>query len=380
MIDDIHREIMMKPMLTTSIATLMMIAAGSVFAADDHPDSLSQLIEKARHEAPVTVYAPTGKIVRQAKAFTEKYGVKAVGIKAKAPQTIEIFRREAEANNVKADLAMVEDAPATLAQLIESGYVQSFAPADLAADIPESEQSPLVVVGSPNLLAYNPSKYAHCPVSNLWQLTEPAWRGKVALQDPAMKPMYLDWFNQLAEHHDAEMKQAYQQRYGKTLVTDETSATAAFVKALAANNPLLTHSDKKVAGAVGAPDAKESFIGLMSTAEFRKKKQGYQLSICHDVSPYIGIKYPTLGFIAKGTHSPNAAKLFMRYLMTKDGIEAQAIDGKLSTNRKVPVPAKEQSGIAQYRSQLMTYQTASAASDWEHRQDWQDLWNLSYNQ
>ncbi len=56
---------------------------------------LPTLIESARQEATITVYAPTGKIVQQAEDFTEKYGVSAVGVKAKAAQTIAIVSRGA---------------------------------------------------------------------------------------------------------------------------------------------------------------------------------------------------------------------------------------------------------------------------------------------
>jgi iron(III) transport system substrate-binding protein len=36
------------------------------------------LIAAAKQEQPITVYASTGKIVQQAKAFSEQYGLQAV--------------------------------------------------------------------------------------------------------------------------------------------------------------------------------------------------------------------------------------------------------------------------------------------------------------
>jgi iron(III) transport system substrate-binding protein len=59
----------------------------------------------------------------------------------------------------------------------------------------------------------------------------------------------------------------------KPLQTDEKSATAAFVKALAGNGVLLTHSDNDAASAIGAR-TKTDFVGLVSTAKFRDNKQG----------------------------------------------------------------------------------------------------------
>ena len=114
---------------------------------------------------------------------------------------------------------------------------------------------------------------------------------------------------------------------------DEESATAAWVKALAANGPLLTDADEAAAEAVGAPDQTEPFVGLMSSAKFRDNADaGMKLGLCTGLKPWPGWMYPSLGLIAKGTDSPNAAKLFIHYLMTEEGIAPQAVDGKMSTN------------------------------------------------
>lgn len=357
--------------ITTCLATISAPSMAQSF-------NLQALIAAAKKEAPITVYDSTGKIVRQAKAFTKKYGVKAVGVKAKAPQILEIISREAQAGNIHADVAILSDAPAGIEQLLAKGYVRSWVPGDLKADISPTYQHPLTVILAPNVWAYNTALYKKCPITNIWQLTKPKWRGKVAMQDPLGKPSYTDWFNQMATHYDKQMAQAYKAEFGKTLKTNESSATAAFVKALAENGPLLTNSDSAAAAAVGAPDEKQSFIGLISTAKFRKNKDGMKLGLCTGMKPFLGWSYPSLGLIAAKTKSPHAAELFIHYMMTAQGIAPQGVDGKMSTNQTIKLPANEASGIGKYRNQLMGYDTATAKSDWESRQNWQDLWNLNY--
>ncbi|WP_217653326.1 ABC transporter substrate-binding protein [Vibrio aerogenes] len=360
----------------TMVATTLGLAVSAAHAGSEF--DLNKLIEAARQEAPITVYDSTGKIVKQAKAFSKKYGVQAVGIKAKAPQILEIVSREAQAHNVKSDVVILADAPAGMEQLLKKHYVTSWVPDDLKADIPADFQNPLTVIQAPNVWAYNTAIYDACPVKNIWQLTLPKWRGKIAMQDPLGKPSYTDWFNQMATHYDQQVADAYQAQFGHPLKTDEASATAAFVKALAENSPLLTNSDSKAAAAVGAPDVKTSFMGLISTAKFRKNKDGMKLGLCTGMKPFAGWSYPSLGFITKGTDSPNAAKLFIHYMMTSEGIAPQGVDGKMSTNQTVHLPANEASGIGHHWHEIMTYHTATAASDWAKRQDWQDLWSLSY--
>jgi iron(III) transport system substrate-binding protein len=88
--------------------------------------------------------------------------------------------------------------------------------------------------------------------------------------------------------------------------------------------------------------------------------------------------YPFLGLIAKGTDSPNAARLFIHYLLTEEGNAPQAADGKISTNTEVKLPADEPSGIGKVLDQIFPYTAATAIKDWDARQDWQDLWQVSY--
>ncbi|WP_347115797.1 hypothetical protein AAHB66_08000 [Leclercia sp. S52] len=100
-------------------AVLIATALLSSTLAQAETFDLQKLIAAAKQEQPITVYASTGKIVQQAKAFSEQYGLQAVGVKADAPQIIEIMSREAQAKNVRADVAIVEDAPAGMTQLLK---------------------------------------------------------------------------------------------------------------------------------------------------------------------------------------------------------------------------------------------------------------------
>lgn len=348
-------------------------------AAAAEPFDLEALVAAARREPGITVYDSTGKITDMAKAFSAKYGVKAVGQKAKVTAQIEMMIREAEARNVQSDVSIISDVPAAVAQLIPRGYGVSWVPPDLAGDLPTSQRDPLIVVGSANVLAYNTKLFPTCPVTNVWQLTEPRWKGRIAMQDPLGKPSYTDWFNQMRTHHDARIRAAYQKHFGKPLATDRGSATEAWIAALAANGPLLTDADAAAGQAVAAPGQTEPFLGIVSTAKFRDNQAaGYSLGICTGVDPFIGFVNSGVGLIAAGTKSPNAARLFIRYALTAEGIAPQAEDGKMSSNRTVALPADEPSGIAAVIEQVLPYDPASALADFDTRQDWQDFWRLNY--
>lgn len=363
----------------SALALILAAAVGSAVHAED-AFSLDALIEAAKKEPPITVYAVTGKIVDTAEAFTAKYGVQASGKKVNEATQVELMIREHQAGNIVGDVSVATDVASAMGELLPEGIATSWTPPDLASDIPEKLRNPLVVVSDPHVWTYNTEKYDKCPITNIWQLTEPQWKGKLAMLDLFDKPLYADWFNQIETHHNADVAKAYEDLYGKKLETTEKSATAAWVKAFAQNEPLLSDSST-VAEAAGAPGQAEPFFVITSTAKYRDNEaKGLKLGLCSGVQPFSGFLYPGFGLIAGQTKSPNAAKLFVRYLMTEEGIAPQTADGKISGNTKVALPANEPSGVAKHLDELMAFDAATAADDLDKRESWQDFWRVNYKQ
>src|SRR5690606_13934522 len=127
------------------LALLLAVVAPSMSQPATAFD-LEALVEKARSEPPITVYAVTGKIVETAEAFSKKYGVTATGRKVNEAEQIELLLREGRAGNVVGDVSVAADVAAIAGQLIPSGLVQSWVPQDLAGNIPPAAHDPLVIV------------------------------------------------------------------------------------------------------------------------------------------------------------------------------------------------------------------------------------------
>jgi len=362
--------------LLAATALVGLLGAAPVLAEDFDLDAL---VAAAKQEAPINIYDSTGKIVEMADNFSKKYGVKATGIKVSANDQLEMIIREGQAKNVQGDVVLLTDTPAAVAQLLPENFVYSWLPPDMADKVPEQFHDPLAVTTNASVWAYNTEVYDSCPVKNLWDLTKPEWKGKVAFYDPLIKGTYPDWFNQMATHDDDIMRAAYKETFGKDLETDEDSATKAWLKAFAANSPLITDGDDPIAEAVGAPGQKEPFFGLLSSAKFRDNAdKGYKLGLCKDLGPWPGWTYTKLALIATGTKSPNTAKLFIHYVLTDEGIAPQAVDGKLPTNTDIGLPDDEPSGIGDVLDKLEQYNAATALEDWDAREEWQDFWRLNY--
>lgn len=345
----------------------------------DSEYSLDDLIEAAKDEGPIVVLDTTGKIVDMAEAFSAKYGIKATGVKMKAGEQAEVVIREGGAGNVQSDVILMPDVPTAVSDLIPRGYVQSWFPPDMADVVAEEFHDPAIVTQETNVWAYNTEVYGDtCPVDNIWQLTEDDWRGRISFQDPLLKSDYPYWFNQMETYGDDLVAQAYEDQYGESLKTDEASATAEWVKRLAQNAPVLTGSDDDAAQSVGAPGQSEPFMGFISTAKFRENADsGFKLGTCEGLAPWVGRAYTKAALIANGTKSPNAAKLFVHYAFTEEGIAPQVADGKISTNSEIEIPADEPSGVADVWDQILVFDSATAQDDFDRVQDWQDFWRLN---
>ena len=363
----------MKPIRKyTPLATALLLGSAGLVAAQD-----AALIEAAKAEPPITVYAVTGKIVETTEAFTKAYGVQATGKKVNEAEQAELMIREAQAGNIVGDLAVAGDLAVNMGQIVPEGIATTWLPPDLADSIAPHSRAPLVVVSDPHVWAYNTEVHQSCPVSNVWAFTDPEWQGKVAMMDPLAKPAYADWFNQLETHHDAEMAAAYAAHYGKQFDASAQSATAAWVQAFAANAPLIADSSG-VSDAVGALGQAEPFMGILSTAKFRDNIKGKTaLGICANIQPFAGWLYPGVAAMAMGSKSPNATKLFVQYLLSEEGIAPQTIDGKISSNTSLPANPEEASGVSSHIDTLMVYDTATALKDLDKRQDWQDMWRMA---
>jgi iron(III) transport system substrate-binding protein len=230
-------------------AAAAIMGVSALTAAAEETFNLDAVLAAAKQEKPINIYDSTGKIVEMADKFSAKYGLKATGVKVSANSQLEMIIRESQSNNVQGDVVLITDAPSALAQLLPAGFVENYLPGDMTSKIPAQFQNPLAISTNANVWAYNTEAYDKCPVTNIWELTEPKWKGKVAMVDPLSKSTYTDWFNQLEAHGNEKVAAAYKAHSGKEM--EEKGAAAAWIKALAANGPLATDGDDPVAAEFG---------------------------------------------------------------------------------------------------------------------------------
>ncbi len=336
---------------------------------------LEALIAAAREEEPITVYDMSGKIVAVAEAFTAEYGIEATGVKIdERPVMIERMTREAQSGNIIGDVVIIDDLVGLANELLAGGVVRNWVPGDVADTIPEHLHVPLVLYHGGVAWGYNNDVYDVCPISNVWELTEPEWRGKVALVDPLTMPWYFAWFNQLSNNAEEDYAALYEEHFGEALPADSEGAVVEWVTRLAANSPVLNPSDEETSAAIGVPGQANPMIGNLHVAKFRNNEEkGYAMGVCDGLQPWALADRPASIQIATGTTSPNAAKLFVHWMFTEEGFAPQIVDGKVPSTSTIPM-VDDSSHIRDFMDQMMSPDLSQLEEDWIALEYWQDLW------
>lgn len=349
-------------------------------ASVDTSFDLQALIEAAKKEGSVLVYDSTGDIKKVAEAFTTKYGIKAEGVKSDTQKTAEKLVREKDAGNVAVDLTLFSDGPLLAGELLPRQVVYTWLPPDLIKDIPEANRNPLLVLSKANVWVYNPKIYPNgCPVKNVWELTEEKWRGKVLMQDPLGKATVVQWLSQTTGHGAAPLAEAYQQHTGSALQASEKNAGWEWIKRLAKNKPVINSEDENIAAAVAAPQQTEGRIGMVSIAKFRDVEgKNYNMAVCEGISPWVGFSYPKYAAIATGTKHPNAAKLFVHFVMTQEGIKHEMEEGGVSGSSAVPPSDGNPKGLTDWNKQLFAVDPKGLLDDYQNTQPVQDFWRVQH--
>lgn len=335
---------------------------------------LDELIAAAKKEGPVTVYDETGKVTKIAEAFTKKYGINTEAVKIET-NAIDKIKRESESGNIIADVLMISEPPAVYAELLRDDVLTDWVPGNVIEKLPEEARSPYLSSANWLWWAYSPEAYGDtCPVSNIWELTDEDWKGRVALPDPEARAMYTNIWNQSARDHAEAWEAAYEEHYGEELTTDEATAFHEWLKRLAKNSPAVFKSDEEVSEAVGAPGQAAPPIGQMAAAKFRNNEEkGYSLAPCAGLDPFVAGPMPqTAGYVTK-TKNPNAAKLYIQFAASQEGMEFIMGDGKRSYNPEV-TPTKDPYGLEDLIDNTQPYNTDYLEDDFKNTVAWQDFW------
>jgi iron(III) transport system substrate-binding protein len=304
-------------------AALLTALALPVHAQDIDAQLPDALLAQAQKEAKVTVYAFTSRIARVEKAFEAKYpGIDMVTFDMSSTEQITRLKSEAAAGVANADVVYISDAPVVLKDLLADKLIQPYVPPRVADKLAEGFKSPLLAQRlSTKVLMYNEEAYPDgAPVTNLWDLTKPEWKGRVVMVDPLQRGDYLDLMTEFVLKTD-EMAKAYEASFGQAIKLDDgvENAGAQFINNLFENDLVLVGSTDDVNVAIGAKGQQKPPIGFTSYSDRRDNEdEGWALQVANTVEPANGIVFPALLALNAKTANPAAARLAIDFMMGDD--------------------------------------------------------------
>ena len=125
-------------------------------------------------------------------------------------------------------------------------------------------------------LFYNSEAYPDgSPVTNIWQLTEPEWKGRVMMQNPLDNLAWGSWITGFcAGDVPDQLAASYKELYGKELTLSDGCENAGyeFLKRLHDNEPIFTSSSDEIAEAVGTKGQTNPPIGFCASSKLRKNE------------------------------------------------------------------------------------------------------------
>jgi iron(III) transport system substrate-binding protein len=271
----------------------------------------------------VTIYSFTSRIAKVEKAFEARHpNIDIVAVDLSATRAIARLIAEQDAGQSNVDVLYLADAPAVITRLLMQGRVEAFVPARVSTLIDSADQAPLLAQRlSTKVLLYNGAVYPEgSPVTNLWELTLPAWNGRVVMVDPTQRGDYLDLLTEIALRDD-DMAAAHASLFGKPVAIDADldGAGEQFLRALVRNDPVLVSSTTAVNNAIGGRGARKPHIGFGTYSDVRDNaSKGWALAVAPGVVPAPDIAYPVVLALVRNSPNPSGARKLIDFMMGDD--------------------------------------------------------------
>ncbi len=307
---------------------------------DETPMTREELIEAAKAEGKVVIYSTTSRISRAAEEFTKLYGIEVEASNLKDGELIEKVSREVSGNIAGADFVLAQDSGRVFGQLINTGYLVNYVPESMKNVIPEHYQQPLHFQLVNKVFTFNNEKTQTPVITNVWELTEPQWKGLVQFKDPNQEGVNFNFLTMITnDEWSAKLAQSYKNLYGTDIELTTDNAGYEWIKRFFDNGVVLGNSDTTISENIGIKGQPNTTLGLFVYSKTRfDAAKNLALQPMTEIEPFAGFYYPIFAQMTKNAKNPNAAKLFIEYLLTAEGFAPWSSDvGSYSSNPNVPV-------------------------------------------
>lgn len=245
-----------------------------------------------------------------------------------------------------ADMALTQNGPDLKTFLLDEGLSYAYFLDALKDVVEEKNQDPAIVTFINSLFIYHNGE-GSVNFSNVWELTEEAWKDRIFFKDPTKETVNLNFLIMLTSPEWTErLAAAYEAHYGKAWESTEFESEAyewidGFLKNV---NYTYTSASMMATGiASGAPGN----MGLFVFSKLRKVDEADRGNLTvvqfeNDVDCFSGFMYPIYATVCKDTECPYTCALFINYLLSQEGFAGDkswnSSQGYYSANTTIEKP------------------------------------------
>jgi len=325
--------------LISLLLVLVMVLTSSFAMADSVADLVKageamtheELVDKAlAEEGTFVVYGNTSRIVTAAENFSALYGIPFEGSNLKDAEIYTKLATEIEGNAKGADMVMIQDGASLQSIAIENGYLVNFVPASVKGSIAEADQNPLIQQFINKTFIWNNLGENVPNITNVWQLTEPQFKGNIVFKAPDAEQVNMNFLVMLTnEEWSGKLAAAYKNLYGKDIELGEYENAGYKWIAEFLSNCVFGNSDTTLAEEVSQETA-QGKLGLFVLSKLRSSSvytenltvgQYRAAETGTPIEPFSGFMYPMYAMVSSNASRPYTAMLFIEYLMGADGFQ-----------------------------------------------------------
>ena len=349
-------------LLTLSFAGALAESVADLCAAAEGLTH-EELLEKAlAEEGTFIVYGNTSRIVTAAEAFGALHGITIEGSNLKDSEIYTKLSTEIKGGAKGADMVMIQDGASLQSQALDTGYLVNFVPASVKDAVAEDDRNPLIQQFINKVFIWNNRGENVPAITNVWQLTEPQFKGNIIFKTPDSEQVNMNFLVMLTnEEWSAKLEEAYKNLYGEEIDLGEYENAGYKWIAEFLGNCTFGNSDTTIAEEISQETA-EGKIGLFVLSKLRSSSvytenltvgEYVAAETGTPIEPFSGFMYPMYALVSSNASRPYTAMLFIEYLMTQDGFEPWGKSiGAYSTNTQI-APNEGDLGLDAWKGSLV---------------------------
>lgn len=243
-------------------------------------------------------------------------------------ETYDVLTTEIQNDGKSVDMMLTQNGADLNTKLLKTGLAYQYFPQMDLEQIEENYRLPAVICMINTLFICNNSE-DNAEVTNIWQLTEKEWKGKIYFKHPLNETENMNFFVMLTSPKwSKKISEAYQSYCGKTWNHAGTYQSAAYewIDLFLKNCDFNHGANSQICADVA--DADEKVMGFFVYNKIRKldeeeKKKLDVLAYESDMDCFSGYLYAIYATVANTTDCPYTCALFINYLLSNEGFSGE---------------------------------------------------------